>query len=123
MGCFALRSFYMKGVFSALGNPIDVALQGSPRSRTGGKALDAAFTDTLDGDDEGLGDTIQDTLNISDAAQLREDAKFHHMSRYVCRVGDFQYFRKLRTVKFRTKLDGLKFKTISAQRSSSKCKN
>ena len=24
MGCFALRSFYMKGVFSALGNLIDV---------------------------------------------------------------------------------------------------
>lgn len=58
-----------------------LVLQGSPRSRLAGKALD--FTDTLDGDDEGLGDTIQDTMNTSDAAQLREDAKFHEMSRYV----------------------------------------
>lgn len=39
--------------------------------------------DTLDGDDDGLGDTIQDTMTISDAAQLREDAKFHEMTQYV----------------------------------------
>lgn len=49
-----------------------------------GKALDAAFADTLDGEDELLGDTIQDTMNISDTAQNREDAKFHQMTRYVC---------------------------------------
>lgn len=49
-----------------------------------GKALDAAFADTLDGEDELLGDTIQDTMNISDIAQNREDAKFHQMTRYVC---------------------------------------
>ena len=42
-----------------------------------------SYTDTLDADDEALGDTIQDTLNLSDSAQLREDAKFHEMSRYV----------------------------------------
>ena len=40
-------------------------------------------TDTLDADDEAFGDTIQDTLNLSDSAQLREDAKFHEMSRQV----------------------------------------
>ena len=44
-----------------------------------------SYTDTLDADDEALGDTIQDTLtlNLSDSAQLREDAKFHEMSRQV----------------------------------------
>ena len=56
-------------------------MQGSPRSR---KAQEASFMDTLDGDDDGLGDTIQDTMTISDAAQLREDAKFHEMTQYVC---------------------------------------
>ena len=40
-----------------------------------------SYTDTLDADDEAIGDTIQDTLNLSDSAQLREDAKFHEMSR------------------------------------------
>ena len=43
-----------------------------------------SYTDTLDADDEAFGDTIQDTLNMSDSVQLREDAKFHEMSRYVC---------------------------------------
>lgn len=42
-----------------------------------------SYTDTLDADDEAFGDTIQDTLNLSDSAQLREDAKFHEMSRQV----------------------------------------
>lgn len=40
-------------------------------------------TDTLEADDEAFGDTIQDTLNLSDSAQLREDAKFHEMTRLV----------------------------------------
>ena len=42
-----------------------------------------SYSDSLDADDEAFGDTIQDTLNLSDSAQLREDAKFHEMSRYV----------------------------------------
>ena len=60
--------------------------QGSPRSRLSGKASEAAFIDTSDGDDDGLGDTIQETISTSDAAQLREDAKFHEMTQYVCLV-------------------------------------
>ena len=58
-----------------------VLSQGSPRSR---KVLNAPFMDTLDGDDDELGNTIQDTMTISDAAQLKEDAKFHEMTQYVC---------------------------------------
>ena len=53
-------------------------LQDSPRRRSAGNVN---YTDTLDADDEAFGDTIQDTLSLSDAAQLREDAKFHEMSR------------------------------------------
>ena len=56
-------------------------LQDSPRRRSAGNM---SYTDTLDADDEAFGDTIQDTLNMSDSVQLREDAKFHEMSRYVC---------------------------------------
>lgn len=42
-----------------------------------------SYTDTLDADDDdAFGDTIQDTLTLSDSAQLREDAKFHEMNRY-----------------------------------------
>lgn len=54
--------------------------QDSPRRRSTGNM---SYTDTLDADDEAFGDTIQDTLNLSDSAQLREDAKFHEMSRQV----------------------------------------
>jgi len=50
----------------------------SPRRRSTGNV---SYSDNLDADDEALGDTIQDTLNLSDSAQLREDAKFHEMSR------------------------------------------
>ena len=55
-------------------------MQDSPRKRSTGNM---SYTDTSDADDEALGDTIQDTLNLSDSAQLREDAKFHEMSRLV----------------------------------------
>ncbi|XP_027057443.1 protein FAM13A-like isoform X1 [Pocillopora damicornis] len=54
----------------------------SPRRRSTGNM---PYTDTLDGDDDSFGDTIQDTLTLRDSAQfrdeLREDAKFHEMSR------------------------------------------
>ncbi|XP_068710197.1 protein FAM13A-like isoform X2 [Montipora foliosa] len=56
--------------------------RGSSRSRLPGKSLDAALADTQDSDNEGLSDTIQDTLSISTTvAQLREDDKFHTMTR------------------------------------------
>lgn len=62
---------------SRMTQSLPITGRGSPRSR---KAQEASFMDTLDGDDDGLGDTIQDTMTISDAAQLREDAKFHEMT-------------------------------------------
>lgn len=59
-----------------------LCLQESPRRRSTGNM---PYTDTLDGDDDSFGDTIQDTLTLRDSAQLRdelrEDAKFHEMSR------------------------------------------
>ena len=61
------------------------SLQSSPRGRLPGKTLDAAPTDAQDSDNEGFNDTIQDTFSIgTTVAQLREDDKFHTMSRYVC---------------------------------------
>lgn len=54
----------------------------SPRSRLSGKTLETAPTDTQDSDNEGFNDTIQDTFSIgTTVAQLREDDKFHTMSR------------------------------------------
>lgn len=59
-------------------------MQSSPRSRLSGKTLETAPTDTQDSDNEGFNDTIQDTFSIgTTVAQLREDDKFHTMSRYV----------------------------------------
>ena len=56
------------------------SLQDSPKRRSTGVM---SYTDTLDADDDdAFGDTIQDTLTLSDSAQLREDAKFHEMNRY-----------------------------------------
>lgn len=60
-------------------------LQDSPRRRSAGNMAAAYTLDTLDADDDAFGDTIQDTLNLSDSAQLKEDAQFHEMARYVCR--------------------------------------
>lgn len=45
--------------------------------------MDTTFGDTQDSDSETLGDTIHDTMNITSAAQLKEDDKFHEMTRYV----------------------------------------
>ena len=62
-------------------------MQSSPRSRLSGKTLETAPTDTQDSDNEGFNDTIQDTFSIgTTVAQLREDDKFHTMSRYVCYI-------------------------------------
>ncbi|KAK2566202.1 Protein FAM13A [Acropora cervicornis] len=56
----------------------------SPRSRLSDKTLETAPTDTQDSDNEGFNDTIQDTFSIgTTVAQLREDDKFHTMSRPV----------------------------------------
>lgn len=62
-------------------------MQSSPRSRLSGKTLETAPSDTQDSDNEGFNDTIQDTFSIgTTVAQLREDDKFHTMSRYVCYI-------------------------------------
>ena len=76
------------------------------------------FTETLDADDETFGDTIQDTLNLTDTAQLREDAKFHEMTRLVkisCRDTGllsqrFKYFKQMKIIVVCTQLKQLRKK-------------